>query len=218
MATIYPSMFCYLNTPLTDLVAQGALRSPTRRVLEMDVYLGSPAVPATGTAPPHEWVHHVIALLDAAVCQLDDDQAVHGTLLRAASLLRKQIGAAVVRAAPAGRGGLLAWQSLKVRAYIDQQIAGSVLVADLGALVQLSEAHFARAFRRTFGRSPHAFVIKRRVELAARYMLQTEAPLSEIALRCGFADQPHLSKLFRQATGSTPAAWRRANKTQDPGN
>jgi AraC-like DNA-binding protein len=48
------------------------------------------------------------------------------------------------------------------------------------------------------------------VELAAQYMLMTDASLSDIALRCGFSDQPHLSKHFRQATGQTPAAWRRA--------
>jgi AraC-like DNA-binding protein len=51
----------------------------------------------------------------------------------------------------------------------------------------------------------------RRVELAAQYMLQTEVPLSDIALQFGFADQPHLCKHFRKITGQTPAAWRRAH-------
>jgi AraC-like DNA-binding protein len=49
------------------------------------------------------------------------------------------------------------------------------------------------------------------VELAAQYMLTTDAPLSDIALGCGFADQAHLCKRFRQAAGQTPAAWRRAH-------
>jgi AraC-like DNA-binding protein len=80
-------------------------------------------------------------------------------------------------------------------------------------LVQRSEAHFARSFRLTFGESPHAFVVRRRLELAARYMLQTEMDLSEIALRCGFSDQAHLCRRFREATGQSPAAWRRALKT-----
>jgi AraC family transcriptional regulator len=110
---------------------------------------------------------------------------------------------------------LLAWQARKVRAHIDGHIAGPVLVADLCALLQFSEAHFSRTFRRTFGKSPHAFVIGRRVELAARYMLQTQAPLSDIALRCGFIDQPHLCKRFRQITGHSPAAWRRAHSSED---
>jgi hypothetical protein len=45
------------------------------------------------------------------------------------------------------------------------------------------------------------------VELAAQYILQTEAPLSDIALHCGFTDQAHLRKHFRQSTGQPPAAW-----------
>ena len=164
-----------------------------------------------------ELLHHVIALLDAAAGQLNHEPLVHGTIRQAASLLRKQIYPEVGAAAPDRRGGLRAWQARKVRAYIDSHIAGPVLVADLCAVVQLSEAHFSRAFRRTFGKSPHAFMIKRRVELAAQYMLQTEASLSDIALRCGFADQPHLSKHFRRTTGQTPAAWRREHSSEDDG-
>ena len=184
----------------------------------MDMYVGeAPGGSQVGAAQSHEWVHHVIALLDSAVCQLDHEQAVHGTILKAASLLRKQIDPKAAGAAADRRGGLRAWQAGKVRAYIDNHISGPVPVADLCALVQLSEAHFSRAFRRTFGKSPHAFVISRRVELAAQYMLQTEAPLSDIALQCGFTDQPHLCKHFRQTTGHTPAAWRRAHRTEDDG-
>lgn len=184
----------------------------------MGTYLGeTQAVAKVASTGPREWVHHVIALLDGAACQLDHDQAVHGTILRAASLLRKHVDPEVAQAAPDRRGGLRAWQARKVRDYIDSHIAGPVLVADLCALVQLSEAHFSRAFRRTFGKSPHAFVIRRRVELAAQYMLQTEAPLSDIALQCGFTDQPHLCKHFRQITGHTPAAWRRAHSSEYDG-
>jgi AraC family transcriptional regulator len=163
------------------------------------------------------WVHHVIALPDAAVSQRDHQQAVHGTVPKATSLLRKQSEPEVEQELPDRRGGLRAWQARTVLAYIDSHIAGPVLVAGLCALVQLSEAHFSRAFRRTFGKSPHAFLIRRRVELAAQYMLQTEAPLSDIALECGFTDQPHLCKHFRHLTGHTPAAWRRAHSGEDAG-
>ncbi len=185
----------------------------------MDTYVGgTPAGSQVGAAQSHEWMHRVIALLDAAAYQLDHEQTVHGTILKAASLLRKQIDPEIAQAAPDRRRGLLAWQARKVRAYIDSHITGSVLVADLCALVQLSEAHFSRAFRHTFGKPPHAFVIRRRVELAAQYMLQTEASLSDIALRCGFTDQPHFCKHFRQITGQTPAAWRRAHSSEvEPG-
>ena len=108
-----------------------------------------------------------------------------------------------------------AWQARKVRQYIDSQIPSPIPVLDLCTLVGLSEAHFARSFKDTFGMSPHAFVMRRRLELAARYMLQTDAPLSDIALQCGFADQAHLGNRFREATGLSPAAWRRLRCSQE---
>jgi AraC family transcriptional regulator len=113
-----------------------------------------------------------------------------------------------------GKERLLAWQARKVLDYIDRHITSRVRVADLGALVCRSEAYFSRSFRGTFGYSPHAFVIRRRVELAAKHMLQTDMSLSDIALGCGFVDQAHLCKHFRVVTGETPAAWRRANRAQ----
>jgi AraC family transcriptional regulator len=160
-------------------------------------------------------MHRVIALLESAVGQLHDQfHPALGNLLEAASMLRQQMGPPVASAVPDARGHLLAWQARKVRDYIDSHLTGPVLVADLCALFQRSEAHFSRSFKQTFGRSPHAFVIWRRLELAARHMLQTNASLSHIALRCGFTDQAHLCKHFRQSMGQTPAAWRRARRVQ----
>ena len=183
----------------------------------VDGHLGETlAVSSLGTTRSREWMHRVITLLEAALGQLHSKvHPAQGALLEAASLLRKQIDPEVAEAARDRRGGLLAWKARRVRDYIDSHFTGPVLVAELGAHIQLSESHFSRAFRRTFGKSPHAFVIRRRVELAAHYMLQTEAPLSDIALRCGFTDQPHFCKLFRQTTGHTPAAWRRARSSED---
>ena len=166
------------------------------------------------TRGAREWVQPVIALLDAAIGELNRDHSAKGTILQAASLLREQIDPQASGAAADGHGRLLAWQVRKVREYVDSHIAGPIRVADLCALIQRSEAHFSRAFKRTFGASPHAFVMQRRLELAGQYMLQTEAPLSDIALRCGFTDQAHLCNHFRQATGETPAAWRRARSIQ----
>jgi AraC family transcriptional regulator len=172
------------------------------------------AVSNLGATRSGEWMHRVISLLEAAVGQLhSQEHPAQGSLLEAASLLRQQIHPPAAAEASDGRERLLAWQARKVRDYIDSHITGPVLVADLCALVRRSKAHFARSFKRTFGESPHSFVVRRRVELAAEYMLTTDATLSDIALRCGFADQAHLSKHFRQATGETPAAWRRAHRS-----
>jgi AraC family transcriptional regulator len=163
-----------------------------------------------------DWMHHVISLLDTATRQLyHTENIAYGTILKAASLLRQQIDPPAADVVATERGRMLAWQVRKVRDYIDAHIASPVLVADLCALIYRSEAHFARAFKRTFGKSPHSFVVRRRVELAAQYMLTTNATLSDIAFRCGFTDQAHLCKHFRQATGQTPGAWRRAQRSDE---
>jgi AraC family transcriptional regulator len=161
-----------------------------------------------------EWVGPVIALLDAAIAQLHSREhgGLHQTLHYAASLLRSQLDSAAPL--PHADGQLLAWQARRVRAYIDTHIASALPVADLAALVQRSEAHFSRAFRKTFGESPHAFVLRRRLELAALLMLQTDTALSDIALRCGFSDQAHFSRRFRQANGQAPSVWRRTHRGQ----
>src|SRR6202166_3882526 len=175
----------------------------------------SQASPKVGQSRSGDWMHHVIALLNAAIGHLNREQAAHGAILEATSLLRRQVDPQPVEvAADEGKERLLAWQVRKVLDYIDRQITGRVLVADLCALVWRSEAHFSRSFKGTFGYSPHAFVVRRRVELAAKYMLQTDMSLSDIALECGFADQAHLCKHFRAVTGGTPAAWRRAKRAQ----
>lgn len=163
-----------------------------------------------------QWVDRVIALLDAAVRELHN-RAPQCILLEAAALLRENVAPQATAAAAAEGGRLLTWQARKVRDYVDSHITDSLAVADLCALIQRSEAHFSRSFRRTFGESPHAFVIRRRLQLAEQYMLRTDAPLSDIALRCGFTDQAHLCRHFRRVTGHTPAAWRRARRIEEKG-
>jgi AraC family transcriptional regulator len=175
------------------------------------------SVSKVGASPSREWVDHLITLLDTAASQLPHERAARHFILEATSLLRKRIDSDASPEAPHGRGRLLAWQARKVRDHIDAHITGPVLVADLSALIQRSEAHFSRSFKRTFGETPHAFVIRRRVELATQSMLQSNASLSDIALQCGFTDQAHLCKHFRQSTGQPPAAWRRARRAQDLG-
>ena len=133
-------------------------------------------------------------------------------ILEALSRLRRVSVPNATERAPFQKGGFLAWQVRRVVEYINDHIAGRILVADLCVLLELSEGHFSRSFRVTFGEPPHAFVSRRRLELAAHHMIHTDASLSEIALLCGFSDQAHLCRRFRQVSGQTPAAWRRARR------
>jgi len=101
------------------------------------------------------------------------------------------------------------WQIRRVREYIDAHIGSRILVSDLSRIAQRSEGHFTRAFKSTFGETPHAHLTRLRLELASRAMLASNAPLTDIALTCGLTDQSHLCRLFRRWTGRTPAEWRR---------
>ena len=107
------------------------------------------------------------------------------------------------------RAGARPWQLRRIIAHIDSHLAERIKVSDFLELTGLSASHFSRAFRTSFGDSPHNFVIRRRIESAQKLMLETSEPLCEIALQCGLCDQAHLSHLFRQAVGMSPNAWRR---------
>jgi hypothetical protein len=85
----------------------------------MDMYVGeAPGGSHFGATQSHKRVHPVIALLHAAVGQLDHREAAHGTLLEAASLLRKHIDPEVAQAAPDKTGGSRTWQARKVCAHL----------------------------------------------------------------------------------------------------
>lgn len=155
----------------------------------------------------------VVTLLMSATDELGHShEAARSSIHRAASLLQAQIRYEHVERQDQA---LLAWQMRRVETYINEHIEQQILVADLSGLVDLSEAHFSRSFRLAYGEPPHAYVIRRRVELAAQLMLASCESLSGIALKCGFHDQAHLSKQFRHMTGETPAAWRRLRRRHD---
>lgn len=117
--------------------------------------------------------------------------------------------AALLASSGRPRGGLAPWQKRKVQTYIEVQIEETILVKDLADLVSLSLSHFSRAFKASFGETPRAYITRAKISQARKLMLTTAESLSQIALACGLLDQSHLCRIFRKATGTTPAAWRR---------
>jgi AraC-like DNA-binding protein len=92
---------------------------------------------------------------------------------------------------------------------IDAEPGAPWRLDDLAALAGLSRYHFIRVFRRATGQSPHGYVTTRRIGLARRLLGRGERP-AEVAVACGFADQAHLTRLFRQAFGIAPGRYARA--------
>ena len=116
-----------------------------------------------------------------------------------------------VRGARAHRRGLDSRQLELVTATIAERIDEPISVSMLSSVLGLSRSYFSHAFRRSAGLTPHAHVVRLRIERAMTLMAHSEASLSEVALAVGFADQSHFSRAFRRLTGLTPAHWRRAH-------
>lgn len=87
---------------------------------------------------------------------------------------------------------------------------GQPSIAGIAHACGVHPVHLARTFRRFFGCSPGAYLRRARVERAAS-MLRGRLSLAEIALRCGFADQSHMTHAFRTEMGVTPGALRADN-------
>ena len=83
-------------------------------------------------------------------------------------------------------------------------------VSDMSRAVGLSESWFSHLFKNTTGTTPLQWQLRQRVELAQSLLSDSNLSVADVAGRLGFTDQAHLTKVFRQVTGDTPAAWRRS--------
>ncbi|MCJ8207869.1 AraC family transcriptional regulator [Pseudomonas sp. RGM2987] len=91
---------------------------------------------------------------------------------------------------------------------IDTGLNGPLGVSTMAQLLGLSEGYFMRAFKNATGKSPHSYLIDRRLAKARALMRDSNAGLSEIALACGFNSQAHMTTAFKQRLGISPGALR----------
>jgi AraC family transcriptional regulator len=157
----------------------------------------------------HLIANSLAGLLETAQRELERDRDAAKVSLATASYILQAEIERYSAANELAKGGLAAWQILRVRAYIDSNLHRTIHIRDLSAVARRSPAHFSRKFKLALGEPPHAYVVRRRLERACHLMMTSSASLSEIALNVGFSDQAHLCRLFRQAFGQSPANWRR---------
>jgi len=94
----------------------------------------------------------------------------------------------------------------RLRELIDATAPRDVPLPDAAARLGVTPTHLIRAFTREFGLPPHRYLTGRRVDLARRLLLAGHAP-ADVAARAGFYDQPHLTRHFRRALGTTPGSY-----------
>ena len=115
---------------------------------------------------------------------------------------------AAIPAEPAN--GLSPERRKRVCDYIEAHLDDRLTLADLAGVACLSPYHFSRSFKQAVGVGPQRYVMHRRVERAKALMRRTDQPLALIAQEVGFADQSHLTSVFRREIGVTPGHFRAA--------
>ena len=104
--------------------------------------------------------------------------------------------------------GLPQHKLTQVLDYIQIHLDQELKLADLAALVGISQYYFCRLFKQSMGVAPHQYVLHQRIERSKQLLKQNELAIAEIALLCGFKNQSHLTTLFRKFTGMTPKVFR----------
>jgi AraC family transcriptional regulator len=164
-----------------------------------------------GTIDP-VMAHLAQALLPTFELTVDHSSAfVDHVALAAVSHLAHRYGGLTARR-PAARGGLSMLQERRARHHLTTNAGRDVSLAEVAKACGLSRASFISAFARTTGLTPHRWLQQYRLQQVRSLLLNSSTAAAEIALRCGFADQSHMTRVFKRHVGTSPVAWRRQHR------
>ena len=124
----------------------------------------------------------------------------------ALALSERATGSEAVSTAP--HGSITGNRMRLLDEFIDAGLDGPLSVPAMAGLLGLSEGYFMRAFKNAIGKSPHSYLIDRRLAKARALMRDSTATLTEIAYACGFNSQAHMATTFKQRLGVSPAQLR----------
>ncbi len=97
---------------------------------------------------------------------------------------------------------------LRAKDFIDAHYDEHLLVAAVAEVAHQSPAHFARQFHRTFGETPHQYLLSRRLERAAHLLRNTDYTVARVAVSVGVSSVGTFTSSFRRAYGQTPTQYR----------
>jgi len=97
---------------------------------------------------------------------------------------------------------------LRAKDLADARYGEPIGVTDMAGAAGLSKAHFSREFRRTFGESPHAYLLTRRLERAAALLRMTDWTVGEICVEVGLRSVGSFTTTFKRTYGQTPVEYR----------
>ena len=97
---------------------------------------------------------------------------------------------------------------LRARDAMDRTYAQPLDIRALARIAFVSEAHFIRTFRATFGETPHRYLQRRRVERAMFLLRETDRSITQICMDVGFTSLGTFSRTFRDIVGESPTTYR----------
>lgn len=100
---------------------------------------------------------------------------------------------------------------LRARDAMDRSFAEPLDIATLARIAVVSEAHFVRTFRATFGETPHRYLQRRRIERAMTMLREGDRSVTDICMAVGFTSLGTFSRTFREIVGQSPLAYRRSS-------
>jgi len=92
---------------------------------------------------------------------------------------------------------------------IEHSFQSEISLASLAKEAGYSRGHFLKMFRTSMGMTPHAYLLKRRIDHARSLLKRREITIIDVAADCGFSSQAHLTQVFRKHVGVTPGDYRR---------
>jgi len=99
---------------------------------------------------------------------------------------------------------------IQVKELLHERFSETLTLEKIAKAVEIHPVHLARGFHQCYGCTIGEYVRRRRIEFASREILSCDVPLSQIALRAGFCDQSHFSRVFKRLMGVTPVKFRAA--------
>jgi len=111
-------------------------------------------------------------------------------------------------AAASSCAGLTRPRLERVLALVEERLTEALPVSQLADAVHLSPFHFSRMFRVSTGRSPHEWIMLKRMARAKSLLACTRMPLPDVAKASGYRTHSHFSGMFHAVVGMTPGQYR----------
>jgi AraC-like DNA-binding protein len=180
-----------------------------------------------GTAPPNDlrvphawdWRDPVMDGIQATIAQSiasggEVDDLVFDHLLLALLTHVAITYGEMRKPSPGMRGALSAPLLRQAQDALVESLESPSALSDIARRCDLSPSHFSRAFKLATGKSPSAWRMERRIELAQKLLRSDEHSIAQVALLAGFADQSHFTRAFSRQVGTSPANWLRSRGTR----